>query len=64
VRGELRLASEFHALRLRVDHLDNLLTLARLHILDALAGPEPKTLANEEREADHERLRKAFPKGF
>jgi hypothetical protein len=39
-------------------------TLVRLRVLDALAGPEAETLVDEEREADHERLRKAFPKDF
>jgi hypothetical protein len=32
------------------DHLDYLLTLARLRILDALAGPEPETPADRRRE--------------
>ena len=32
------------------DHLDYLPTLARLRILDALAGPEPETPADRRRE--------------
>jgi hypothetical protein len=36
----------------------------RLLLLDLIDGPEPKTPADEEREADHERLRKAFPKDY
>jgi hypothetical protein len=43
------------------DELDYLLTLARLRILDALAGPEPETPADQWRERDRERLKKAFP---
>jgi hypothetical protein len=31
------------------DHLDYLVTLPRLRILDALAGPEPETPADQER---------------
>jgi hypothetical protein len=37
---------------------------AQLRIVDAVCCPEPKTSADEEREADHERLREAFPKDF
>jgi hypothetical protein len=33
-----------------------------LRVVDAVYGPEPETPTNEEREADHERLREAFPK--
>jgi hypothetical protein len=62
VRGELRLASEFHALRLRVDDLDYLLTLARLSIIDASAGREPETPADKQRQRDRERIERAFPK--
>ena len=32
-----------------VDHLDYLLTLARLRIPDAVVGPEPKTPADQQR---------------
>jgi hypothetical protein len=38
-----------------VDYLDYALTLARLRILDALAGPEPETPADQKREKDRER---------
>jgi hypothetical protein len=44
------------------DRLDQLLTLARLRILDALAGPEPEADADRQRYRDRERLRAAFPK--
>jgi hypothetical protein len=33
----------------------------RLSIFDRIYGPEPPTLANLQREADHERLVSAFP---
>jgi hypothetical protein len=38
------------------DALDYLLTLARLHILDALAGPEPATPADQQRARDREQI--------
>jgi hypothetical protein len=41
------------------DELDYLLTLARLRILDALAGPLPETPADRQR--DRERIARAFP---
>jgi hypothetical protein len=44
-----------------VDHLDYLVTLARLRILDALAGPLPETRADRQREQDRERIKRAFP---
>jgi hypothetical protein len=44
------------------DQLDYLVTLARLRILDALAGPLPETPADRQRYRDRERLRRAFPK--
>jgi hypothetical protein len=40
-----------------VDDLDYLWTLATLRILDALAGPEPETRADQQRE----RIERAFP---
>jgi hypothetical protein len=43
------------------DHLDYLLTLAWLRILDALAGPEPDTPADQQRERDRQRIERAFP---
>jgi hypothetical protein len=44
-----------------VDHLDYLLTLARLRMLDALAGPLPETPADRQRQRDRATLRRAFP---
>ena len=43
------------------DDLHYLWTLATLRILDALAGPLPETPADEERQRDRERIKKAFP---
>jgi hypothetical protein len=43
------------------DDLDCLWTLARLRILDGLAGPLPETPADQQRSRDRERLEKAFP---
>jgi hypothetical protein len=43
------------------DALDYFVTLARLRMLDALAGPLPETPADEERQRDRERIKKAFP---
>ena len=45
-----------------LDHLDYLITLARLRVLDWVCGPAPRTPADEERERERDRLRKAFPK--
>jgi hypothetical protein len=45
-----------------VDQLDYLVTLARLRILDALAGPLPETPADQQRERDRVRIERAFPK--
>jgi hypothetical protein len=36
-------------------------TLATLRILDALAGPEPETPADQQRVRDRERIERAFP---
>jgi hypothetical protein len=44
-----------------VDALDYLLTLVRLLILDALAGPEPETPTDQQRERDWEQVARAFP---
>jgi hypothetical protein len=38
------------------DQLDYLVTLARLRMLDALAGPLPETPADRQRERDREGL--------
>jgi hypothetical protein len=43
------------------DDLDYLVTLTRLRVLDAIVGPLPETPADQQREQDRERLRKAFP---
>jgi hypothetical protein len=43
------------------DDLDYLVILASLRILDALAGPEPETTADQQRARDRQRLEKAFP---
>ena len=43
------------------DALDYLMTLARLHVLGALAGPEPETPADQQRERERERIERAFP---
>jgi hypothetical protein len=40
---------------------DYLVTLLRLRILDALAGPEPETPADQQRARDRERIERAFP---
>jgi hypothetical protein len=39
------------------DDLDYLWTLATLRILDALAGPEPETPADQQRARDRQRMR-------
>jgi hypothetical protein len=43
------------------DELDYLWTLATLRILDWLAGPLPETPADQQRERDHERIKRALP---
>jgi hypothetical protein len=43
------------------DHLDYLVTMARLRILDALAGPLPETPADRQWQRDRERVQRAFP---
>ena len=45
-----------------IDGADYAIASVRLRILDRIAGPEPPTLADRQREADHERLQRAFPK--
>jgi hypothetical protein len=50
-----RLYSEF------LDRADYLLTLARLTVLDWLAGPPPETPTDKAIREEGERLRKAFP---
>lgn len=47
----------------RIVHgLDYVLTRVRLRILDAVAGPEPETSADQQREVDRERIERASPK--
>jgi len=41
-----------------LDVLDYWLTLTRLRILDALAGPEPETPEDQQRERDRDRIEK------
>jgi hypothetical protein len=43
------------------DKVDYLVTLARLRILEVVCGPAPETPANQWRERDRERLKRAFP---
>jgi hypothetical protein len=50
-----------HRLWRVADHLDHLLTLARLRFLDALAGPEPETDGDRQRKPDRERIEQASP---
>ena len=44
-----------------LDRIDYAAGVARCWVVDLIYGPEPPTLADEKREADHERLRRAFP---
>jgi hypothetical protein len=44
------------------DDLDYLVTLARLCILDALAGPEPETPADLKRKQDRDKIERHFPR--
>ena len=48
-------------IRRLVDWICDLPLVIALSILDRLAGPMPRTAADEIRERQHERLRKAFP---
>jgi len=41
--------------------LDYVVTLVRLRILDALAGPLPETSADQQRKRDRETQKRAFP---
>ena len=43
------------------DQLDYVVTLVRLRILDALAGPLPETSADQQRQRDRETQKRAFP---
>ena len=44
------------------DALDYHVTLLRLRILDALAGPLPEIPADQQRARDRERIERVFPK--
>jgi hypothetical protein len=44
-----------------LDRVDYAVTLARCWAVDLIYGPEPPTPADRQREAEHERLQKAFP---
>jgi len=44
-----------------LDALDYWLTQARLYLVDVVCGPQPEPPADETRNVDRERLRKAFP---
>jgi hypothetical protein len=44
------------------DALAYVRTMAWLRILDALAGPEPETPADQPRQPDRERINRSFPK--
>ena len=44
-----------------LDGVDYAIISVRLRILDWIYGPEPLTPADRQREAEHERLQRAFP---
>jgi hypothetical protein len=44
-----------------LDRVDYAVTLARCWVVDLIHGPEPPTLADMQREAEHEKLKRAFP---
>jgi hypothetical protein len=44
-----------------LDRVDYAVTYVKCWAVDLIYGPEPPTLDDKQREADHERLRKAFP---
>jgi hypothetical protein len=44
-----------------LDRADYAVTLVRCWAVDHVYGPEPLTAADKQREAEHERLREAFP---
>ena len=44
-----------------LDRLDYAVIVAKCWLVDLIYGPEPPTHADEKREANHERLRDAFP---
>lgn len=44
-----------------IDRIEYAMTSIRLRILDKICGPEPRTLADRQREFAKERLQRAFP---
>jgi hypothetical protein len=44
-----------------VDRIEYAATSVRLAILDWICGPEPTTAADRQREAEKDRLQRAFP---
>jgi hypothetical protein len=44
-----------------LDLVDYAVGVARCWVVELIYGPEPPTLADEKREVNHERLRRAFP---
>jgi hypothetical protein len=44
-----------------IDRIGYPVTSMRLAIFDSICGPEPATWADRQREAEHERLQRAFP---
>ena len=44
-----------------IDRIEYAVTSVRLAVVDRVCGPEPPTLADRRREADRERLPRAFP---
>ena len=44
-----------------LDRVDYAVMVARCWLVHLIHGPEPLTLTYEKHEADHERLRRAFP---
>jgi hypothetical protein len=57
-RGSCKAAGR---IRWMADRMRDLPLVIALWVLDRLAGPMPKTVADDIREAERERLRKAFP---
>jgi hypothetical protein len=44
-----------------IERTEYVITSVRMAIVDKLYGPEPPTLADRQRDAEHERLQRAFP---
>jgi len=45
-----------------MDRFDYAITSVRLRVVDWICGPDPPTAADRQREAEHERLQRAFPR--